>query len=205
MAKKKKVKLRKDRIVIVIILFIVLVGFIYFNTRRELQVITVVSTIESYDYILESNATRLFKKYYKELDEEIKDNKIDEDNYASLVAKLFVIDYYTLDNKITNKNIGGVQFIHSNLKDKFISESSNTIYKYVKSNLYGSRRQKLPEVNNVEIVSINNIKYSNGNYVDDNGYEVIVNIGYVRDYDYPEKVSLKLIHEDMKLSIVEVK
>lgn len=205
MVKKKKVKLRKGRVLAVILVIGVLLGLFYFKTRGELQVITVVSTIDNYEYSLESNATRIFKKYYKELEEEIKDSKIDEEKYASLVAKLFVIDYYTLDNKVTNKNIGGVQFIHSNLKDKFINEASTTIYKYVKSDLYGTRRQKLPEVNDVEIIDVKSIQYNNGDYVDDNAYEVIVKVGYVRDYDYPEEVTLKLIHEDMKLSIVEVK
>lgn len=205
MAKKKKFKLRKGRVLAVILVIGVLLGLFYFNTRGELQVVSVVSTIDDYDYVLESNATRIFKKYYNKLVAEIEDNKIDEEIYASLVAKLFVIDYYTLDNKVTNKNIGGVQFVHSNLQDSFISQASNTMYKYVKSNLYGNRKQKLPEVNDVEIEEIKNIKYENGDYVDDSAYEIVVKVGYVKDYDYPEKVTLKLIHEDMKLVIVEVK
>lgn len=205
MKKNKKIKIRKGRVLAVILVIGGLLGFFYFKTRDELQVVTVVGQIDSYNYTLESNATRIYKKYYKELEDELEDNKVDEKNYASLIAKLFVIDYYTLNNKVTNKNIGGVQFIHSNLKDSFISSASTTVYKYVKSNLYGNRKQKLPEVNKAEVEEIKEIKYERDNYQDDSGYQVTVNVSYVNDYDYPEEVVLTIIHEENKLVIVEIK
>ena len=125
--------------------------------------------------------------------------------YAQLVAMLFTIDYYTLNNKVTNKNIGGVQFIHSNLKERFISDSSNTVYKYVKNNLYKNRHQQLPEVNNVIVKEINKIKYNQKEYKDDSAYEVKLEIGYVKDYDYPKDITISIIHENNKLVIVEIK
>ena len=79
------------------------------------------------------------------------------------------------------------------------------MYKYIKSNLYGNRKQKLPEVNDVEIKSIKQINYKNNNYQDNSGYQVEVNINYVTDYDYPKEVTLTLIHEENKLVIVEIK
>jgi len=205
MKKNKKFKVRKRRVLAVVLVIGALLGFFYFKTRDKLQVITVVSEIDSYNYKLESNATRIYKKHYKQLEKELKDNKIDEKNYASLIAKLFVIDYYTLDNKVTNKNIGGVQFIHSGLKDKFIDSASITVYKYVKSNLYGNRKQKLPEVNKVEVSKIEEIKYEKDIYKDDSGYKITLKVGYVKDFDYPEKVTINIIHEDNKLVIVEIK
>ena len=205
MQKNKKSKMKKGRILAVFLVIGGLLGFFYFKNRNELQVITVISEIGDYNYTLESNATRIFKKYYKELESELEDNKIDEENYASLISRLFIIDYYTLNNKVTNRNIGGVQFIHSTLRDKFITESSASIYKYVKSNLYGNRKQELPEVNEVNIKEIKEIKYDNNGYKDDSGYEVVASIGYVKDYDYPKKIKLSIIHEDNKLVIVEIK
>lgn len=204
MKKNKKVKIKKGRVLAVILAIGILLGFFYFRNIDKLQVVTVVSQIDSYDYKLESNTTRIYKKYYKELEKELKDNKIDEKNYASLIARLFVIDYYTLNNKITNKNIGGIQFIHTGLKDMFISSASRTVYKYVKSNLYGNRKQKLPEVNKVEISKIEEIKYKEDVYVDDTGYKITLNVGYVKDFDYPKKVTVTMIHENNKLVIVEI-
>ena len=205
MKKNKKTKVKKTRLLAVVLVVCILLGIFIFKTRNDLQVVSVVSVTDTYQYTMESNTTRIYKKYFKELESELEDNKIDEKNYASLVAKLFTIDYYTLNNKVTNKNIGGVQFIHSSLRDSFIDKSSTTIYKYIKNNLYGNRKQKLPEVNNVEITNIKNVKYKNKNFTDDSAYEVTVKISYVNDYDYPENVTLTLIHEENKLSIVEIK
>ena len=205
MKKNKKTKVKKTRLLAVVLVVCILLGIFIFKTRNDLQVVSVVSVIDTYQYTMESNTTRIYKKYFKELEIELEDNKIDEKNYASLVAKLFTIDYYTLNNKVTNKNIVGVQFIHSSLRDSFIDKSSTTIYKYIKNNLYWNRKQKLPEVNNVEITNIKNVKYKNKNFTDDSAYEVTVKISYVNDYDYPENVTLTLIHEENKLSIVEIK
>jgi hypothetical protein len=203
--KKRKKKNNSGKIIILIgIVLIIVVLVVFFQNRKELNVVSVVEEIEEYNYYLSSNSTRLYKKYYKELEEELKDNKFDEEKYAKLVSELFIIDYYTLDNKVTNKDIGGVQFLHSNLKDSFIDKSINSVYKYVKSNLYKDRKQKLPEVNDVEIISIENTKYNNKEYKDDSGYKVTVKVGYVKDYNYPEEVTIYLIHENNKLVIVEI-
>lgn len=202
--KSKKAKFYRRRVLAVVLIIGGILGLFYWHTRNKLQVVTVVSEIGDYDYYLESNATRIYKKYYKELEKELEDHKIDEENYASLVAQLFVIDYYTLNNKITNKNIGGTQFIHSELKNRFIEESSNTVYKYVKNNLYGNRKQKLPEVNDVKISSIQEINYHKNDYQDSRAYQVVVKVGYVKDYDYPEEVNITLIHEENRLVIVEI-
>lgn len=205
MSKTKKNKTKKIRVLAVILIIGVISGLFYFRSRKELQIVSVVSEIDNYNYYLESNTTRIYKKYYKDLEEELSDNKIDEEKYAQLVAELFSIDYYTLNNKVTNKNIGGVQFIHSKLKDKFISESSNTVYKYIKNNLYNNRHQQLPEVNNVEIKDIKQIKYNKKDYKDDSAYEITVSISYVKDYNYPTSVKITVIHENNKLVIVEIK
>lgn len=205
MKKNQKIKIRKIGVLAVVLVIGVLLGLFYMKTRNKLQVITVVSEIDSYHYKLESNATRIYKKYYKELERELEDYRIDEQNYASLISKLFVIDYYTLNNKITNKNIGGTQFIHSNLKERFVKDSSNTVYKYIKNNLYGNRKQKLPEVDDVEIEKISEIKYYKDGYRDDSAYQVEVKVNYVKDYDYPKKIVLIIMHEENKLVIVEIR
>lgn len=203
MARRKKKK--SSNTVLIIIIIGVLIGLLYFYTRPKLQVVKIVSEIDNYNYYLESNQTSLYNKKYNELKKILSNSEINEEEYAKLVSELFSIDYYTLTTKITNKNIGGVQFIHSNLKDKFISQSSNTVYKYVKNNLYGNRKQELPEVNKTEIKEIQSIKYNKNTYIDNNGYEVVVKLEYVKDYDYPKEITIKLIHEDKKLSIVEIK
>ena len=202
--RKRKYK-RKPFIILTLIVVVIVFVVWYFFFKEKPIVVTVVSEIDGYNYHLDSNETRIYKKYYKQLETELKDNKIDEKKYAETISKLFVIDFYTLTNKLTNQDIGGIQFIHSNLRDKFITESSGSIYKYVKNNLSGNRRQKLPEINKVEVTKVETINYKKDNYNDESGYQVNLKLSYVKDYDYPEKVTLTLIHEDNKLVIVEVK
>ena len=202
--RRRKKKIKVGPIILLLIVVFVVIGYFIYNSRPKLQVVSIVSKIEKYDYYLEDNATNIYKDNYNKLEKELKDNKVDEENYAKLVGKLFVIDYYTLNNKITNKDIGGVQFIHSNLKSEFVNKASNTIYKYVKNDLYGNRKQSLPEVKSVDVKDIKEIKYNNKDYKDDRGYELELEVKYKKDYDYPEKVNLKIIHEDNKLVIVEI-
>ena len=204
MKRKRKKNVQVNKILIIIVVIIILGIVVFFQTRPKLQVVSVVSQIEDYDYYLESNRNKLYRKYYDDLKEEINNNKIDEEKYAKLIASLFIIDYYTLNNKVTNKDIGGIQFVHSDIRDKFINESANTVYKYIKHNLYGTRKQKLPEVEDVEVTNIENVKYKNGSLKDDNGYIVTVKTVYVKDYNYPTEIKLTLIHENNKLSIVEI-
>lgn len=206
MTKKQKRKYKRGPfIILLLVILIVLVAVWYFFFREKQVAVTVVSKIDGYNYYLDSNETRIYKKYYKELEAELKDSKVDEEKYVEIISKLFSIDFYTLTNKLTNKDVGGIQFIHSNLQESFATNASSSLYKYVKSNLSGNRKQKLPEVNKVEVTDIEKVKYKNNDYKDDSSYQVTLEIGYVKDYDYPKKVTLTMIHEENKLSIVEVK
>lgn len=199
MSRRKKKK-NNNKIMILVLLVLALVIFFFFHTQKKLVVVEVVSKIDKYDYYLESNATQVYKDNYEELKNELKKDTIDEEAYAKLISKLFTIDFYTLDNKVTNKDIGGIQFIDDDIKDKFINESSNTIYKYVKNNLYNNRKQKLPSVSKVGITNVDKIKYKQ----DDNAYKVTASIEYKKDYNYPKEIKLTLIHKNNKLVIVEI-
>ena len=95
MKKNKKLKVKRGKVLAVILVLGFVTFLFFYNSRAKLQVVTTVAEIDNYQYKMESNTTRIYKKYFKELEHELEDNKIDEENYASLVSKLFVIDYYT--------------------------------------------------------------------------------------------------------------
>ena len=200
---KRKNSSNHIKIVIAVIVVTLLIGLLVFFQKEPSQEFRYVSKIDDYSYYLDNKTTRLYKKYFKKLKTELEDNKIDEENYAKLISKLFTIDFYTLNNKVTNRDIGGIQFIHSELVHSFIEKSSNTVYKYLKNNLNNKRRQQLPEVNDVEVLDIKKVIY-NKKYKDNSGYEVKIKIGYVTDLDYPKEIKLTIIHEENKLVIVEI-
>ena len=198
---------KKKGVWIKILFLIIIVAGGYFGYKHffENSEIRVVSSIEDYSYQLESNQTKIFKKYYKELQKELGDDRIDEENYAKLIVKLFVIDFYTLSNKVTNQDIGGVQFVHSSIQENFKEKATDTLYKYLKSNVYGNRRQELPTVKDVKIVDVRHFSYEYGQEKDDDAFEIQVEIDYKKDLGYDKEKTLVLVHEDRKLSLVEMK
>lgn len=207
--KKVKKRVKKKAIILVLIPLVLIIAIIVVNVKNMLAkplTVEVVSSIDEYNYYLENTDSRIYKKYYKELESELEDQKIDEENYVSLLAKLFTIDFYTLNNKMTNQDIGGIQFVHESQKESFKTEATNNIYKYVKNNLTGKRKQELPEIKNATVEEVKQLSYENeeANLEDNSAYQTKVKLEYVKDLDYPTEVNLTWIHEGMKLSLVEV-
>jgi len=201
-----KKKPKKKVLPTITIVFILIIGIIIisrmFLSPKKVEEVKVVSTIEKYNYTLDNNETDIYQKYFKELDECLKKEEIDRVEYSNLISKLFVIDFYTLNNKITNKDIGGVQFLKEDIKKNFSLKASNTMYKYIKSNIYGKRKQKLPEVEDVELIENKEI------FIDDlneNGYTVELLIKYVEEMGYPKRVILTLATESDKINIIKIK
>ena len=169
-----------------------------------------VDSIKGYNYTLYDDSTKLYKDLYYELKEVLEKDVIDEAKYAEIVSKMFVADFYTLSTKVTNQDVGGLEFIYSKNKDNFKLKASDTLYKYIESNVYGDRKQKLPEV--VEFVSCTS-KVDGYNYNDkDTGLKIfdtksyVVNLTwkYKEDLGYQTKAVIRLVHEDNVLSIVSV-
>ncbi len=169
-----------------------------------------VDSIKGYNYTLYDDSTELYKDLYYELKDILEDETIDEAKYAEVISKMFVADFYTLSTKVTNQDVGGLEFIYSKNKDNFKLKASDTLYKYIESNVYGDRKQKLPEV--VEFVSCTS-KVDGYNYNDkDTGLKIfdtksyVVNVTwkYKEDLGYQTKATIRLVHEGNVLSIVSV-
>lgn len=208
-SKQKKKSSGNGCLVILVVLVLLVGGCVYYCYqeffKKDTTAITVVSTIDGYPYYLNSNATRVYKKYYKLLEEEVSDSKIDEENYVTLLAQLFLIDFYTLDNKLTNQDVGGIQFVASSLQERFKTEAINTVYKYVQNNLSGKRKQNLPEVKKVTIEKVENVSYEEGDFLDKSAFEIEASITYVEKLGYADAVKLYFVHEDNLLVLVQIK
>ncbi|MCI6002607.1 MAG: hypothetical protein MRZ37_05685 [Tenericutes bacterium] len=205
----KKDKLKRIMLLTLFILLIILVLVIYFKffkkEQKEIKENKVVDTIKNYDYHLKEEDSKLTSTLFNELDKVLSDEEINEEEYAKLISQLFVIDFYTLNNKLSNTDIGGIQYIHPDIKDNFIIKAENTVYKYVKSNIYGNRTQELPIITNTIIEDIKVTDYTSKTYKDNNSYQIKIKVEYQKDLKYPTEIELKLIHKDKKLYIIEVK
>ena len=205
----KKDKLKRIMLLTLFILLIILVLVIYFKffkkEQKEIKENKVVDTIKNYDYHLKEEDSKLTSTLFNELDKVLSDEEINEEEYAKLISQLFVIDFYTLNNKLSNTDIGGIQYIHPDIKDNFIIKAENTVYKYVKSNIYGNRTQELPIITNTIIEDIKVTDYTSKTYKDNKSYQIKIKVEYQKDLKYPTEIELKLIHKDKKLYIIEVK
>lgn len=194
---------------ITLILLVTVLVFTYFikkdndkNKKEEITEVKKIDEMDNYDYYLEETATEYYKELYNELKDVLNQEEVNEEEYAKIISKLFVTDLFTLDNKITSNDIGGLQFIYTNFKEDFIKIAKTTIYSNVESNIYDDRTQELPIVTKVEVT---NIKKSTFNYQDKeyNSYEITVNIEYQKDLEYPKEYNITLINNDKYLQVVK--
>ena len=209
---KKKVKKRINIIIIgVVVLIIAVVGFLaykrFFDNNATPTKAKVVDKISDYGYELEEDSTKEYKKLFEELRNLLAKEKFDEEEYASLVARLLVLDFYNLDNKISKNDIGGVQFIRSDQQKNFILEASETVYKYIEHNVYGNRKQELPVVKHVEVKDVTETTYKYEDIDDEKAYKVNVLVTYEKDLGYPTEVTVVLVHakdNDKKLEVIKM-
>lgn len=202
---KKKINIS---LIIFVVLIISLVGFFaykrFFTGNTVSTKPKVVDTIKDYGYELEDDAPDGYKTLFDQLRNLLSNEEYDEKEYASLVARLLVFDFYNLDNKISKNDIGGVQFIREDQQKNFILEASETVYKYIEHNVYGNRTQQLPIVVEVTEKEIKETTYKYKDVSDSKSYKVIVNVSYEKDLDYPEEVTVVLVHSEENQKKLEV-
>ncbi|MCI6763744.1 hypothetical protein MSH26_02605 [bacterium] len=189
-----------------ILIFVYAVGgTIYYIATREKKddkpIVTNKDTIKGYDYTLKSNATKLYEDEFKALKANL-EGDINYDEYAVSVAKLFVIDLYTINNKINKYDTGGASFVYPDGRDNYKLNVQDTIYKYVEDNTNGKRTQNLPEVSSVIVKDSKKDTYKIG----DNSFEAYkINLewSYVQDLGYDKTGEIILIKKDKNIYVVE--
>lgn len=179
--------------------------FIYAKFIRAdsaVNVVTSVEKIDNYGYDLKSNATALYISEFNILKNNLEQSEIDEEGYAKSVAKLFIIDLYTISNKINKYDVGGTQFVFPSSEENYKLNVEDTLYKYVEDNSNNNRKQELPTVSSIEIIDYKTGKYKIGeDEVDD--VEIDLKWEYEIDMGYEKEGTVILIKQDSKFYIVE--
>lgn len=208
--KKSKINIKK---LIILILFILVIGLLVFGVLKSFKKDKpkeekVVDKIKNIGYVVNDNDTKYFKDTFKELKELLTGKEIDEQKQAELIAKLFVIDFYSLGNKTSKNDVGGVQFVYTDVKSDFIDASRDTIYKLVKNNI-DKKENDLPLVKEVTINSIEKINlkdaFDNASGKLDlegkEGYKVSVTWTYNKDTKLQDSATLIIMPDGNKLSV----
>ena len=198
----KKEKVNK-LLLIVLVLCIIGCGIYLFSTYNDYfrnKNKKEVDHIENYDYILYDKSTSLYKKLYYKLKDILNSKNINEEEYLQTISQMFCIDFYTLNNKSNSNDIGGIQFVYSKVKNNFKDKAKDSLYAYIET----KKSRDLPEVKKVIVESVNNVKYTYLSKLDNDAYEVKTLIEYKKDLGYESEITLYFVHEDNKLSLVEV-
>ena len=198
-------KSRKIIISLIVIILIAIIGLIVYKTvfNDSQKEVKIIKRIKDYDYNLKENETELYKTEFNELDKILSKKNVDYEEYAKSIAKLFIIDFYTLDNKLSKNDIGGTEFIKEDMRDNFIEEARSTFYKYVEG--IDGRTQELPEVSSITDVSVEKTEFKYfDKTIDENAYKVSISWDYVEDLGYEKEASMIIVKQDKKLYIVEM-
>lgn len=147
-------------------------------------------------YILYKRDSSLYKENFEKLRTILETSPVDNKEYAETIVKLFVIDFYTLDNKNDNTDIGGLQYVHSNLKDNLVLNASSTMYKYIKTT------KELPRVKSITSVDTRETTYKI-NDKDYSAYAITINWEYDKDLGYEKQGTFIVVNDNENLSIVE--
>lgn len=198
---------KANKIVVIIFIFVFLllvipVGVKIYMDMNKAVVEEEVSRIDYYGYSLSTNDTKIYKNLYKELDKTLSSDVVDYNVYASLVSRMFLIDLFTLNNKLASTDIGGLEFIHKDLESNYRENMGATLYNHVLSNIDGKRTQKLPIVKDVTVDSVFETKYKYKD-VEYDSYIVKCNILYEEDLGYQSSATLTLIKDDKILYVVK--
>ncbi len=194
----------------VILLFIVvgvlLLGFLGYRINKDFLSKSTnkkqIDSIDFYGYTLSKSDTDLYKSTFKELSKVLNEKPVNMNEYAKAISKLFIIDLYSLDNKLTSTDIGGVEFLHKDLRENFKENMGSTLYKFVESNLDSKRKQELPMVKEVNVTDVFETKYTY-NKNEYPAYLVTVNWTYEKDLGYQTSTKLTIINDNDILYIVK--
>ncbi len=198
---KKKYKLQLRVLILLIILIIALICFKTFKKETKNNV-KVVDSIDNYGYTLDQRDSKLMKDTYKKLKEILNEKEIDYDKYAEELAKLFVIDLFTINNKINKYDVGSLEYVYPDNVENFKTNVEDTIYKIVEDNTKGKRKQELPIVSSVNIEEETNGEYELFD-VQNKSYIVKLKWTYEKDMGYDSNAIITLIEKDNKLYVVE--
>ncbi len=182
----KNPKTRTRNLILVLLPFVILAGicgFIAFKSVKSMSdnasgtsTEAYKDSIDSMDYHLRSNATKLQTELFKDLSKAVESG--DEFEIAKLVAENYVADFYTWTNKNGTYDVGGMYYVYSPQKTTIYAQARNTYYKYVSFYINTFGNDELLEVDSIDAEvgdSAKSYEYNGKTYT---AYEVTCNWTY---------------------------
>lgn len=175
--------------------------FIFKPTKKD-GFSKVVDKISKYDYTLDERDSKLMRSKFKELKNVLKSKDIDNDEYAKLIAQMYIIDLYDINNKVNKYDVPCLEYIYKSEHEKFKKMIKSEFYSQLIDNSDDDRKQELPSVKSVEVVSLDKGKIEvNGKEQD--GYIVTLSWKYDKDLGFDKKGEIKLVLDEGKMYVVK--
>lgn len=191
-------------VILILIVFLGIIGihrFLNPQVKKEPITIKILDTISQFDYSINDRDSEFYKKEFAKLKSILERDEIDYEAYSEQIARMFIIDLYSIDSKVNKYDVGGVQFFHSDRKSMHEDKVKNTLYDLVEDDSYGDRKQSLPLVNDIKTISIKEVMYTMGeNQVE--AYEVELSWSYEKDMGYDNKGKVIVTKDGIKQSVV---
>lgn len=212
--KKKKMAPIKKLLILLLIVALIIGGFIGYqqffkkDTTKKVKVVDSIKN-KNVDYVVNENDSKLFKKTFEELKEVLNAKDVDNKKYAEIISKLFVIDFFTLSNKTSKNDVGGVQFVFEGYKTTFVEYARDSIYKQVLADVDNEKaNQNLPTVKSVKVSSVEEVSpagmFATPFAEDAVGYEVHLNWTYENDDSFQSEATIIVAPDGEKLSLVKM-
>ena len=201
---KKKYKIP---LIVLVVCAIFIIGLIVLKNIRKSEVkkdVKVVDSIVDFSYTLDERDSALMKSTYNELKKVLKEKNINFEDYSKEIAKLFIIDLFTMNNKINKYDVASLEYVYPDSLDNFKLNVEDTLYKIIEDNTYGKRNQTLPYVSSIDVTDTKESKYKIGEEELD-AYEVTLNWEYEKDLGYDKNGVVTLVKKDKKVYVVECK
>ena len=202
--RKKYKRMLKVLIFLIGVVLILMVAYRFLKKDNDEAIIKVLDSINNYNYTLDERDSSLMKDTYNELKKTLKEKEIDYEEYAKLLAKLFVIDLFTMNNKVNKYDVGSLEYVYPSAQENFQINVEDTIYKTIENNSNGKRRQELPVVKSVNITSIDEATYTI-NEVELESFIINLTWNYEKNLGYDNKATITVVKENDKLYVVSYK
>lgn len=197
---RRKKQIKKSALMIIILTILISIGlyFLLFSKSTVGLLVRSKDKTAKFDYTLDKDNTNLMKENFKELKDILANDNINYEDYAKTLAKLFIIDLYTIDNKKSMYDVGSLEYVYD--KENFKTRCQNTLYKGL-NDKSTRKNNEYPIVESINIDSFENGEFTyNDNKYD--SYEITLSWDYKKDLGYDKKGKVTIIKIDDKLYVV---
>ena len=197
---RRKKQIKKSALMIIILTILISIGlyFLLFSKSTGGLLVRSKDTTAKFDYTLDKDNTNLMKENFKELKDILANDNINYEDYAKTLAKLFIIDLYTIDNKKSMYDVGSLEYVYD--KENFKTRCQNTLYRGL-NDKSTRKNNEYPIVESINIDSFENgeFTYNDNKY---ESYEITLSWDYKKDLGYDKKGKVTIIKIEDKLYVV---